>query len=1406
MLNKRILSLLLAIVLVIGLMPTSVFATETEGTTAPAGSIPEILSEAAALLSEGEEAGEESGEPCNICNVADCGVEHKYCEKCEKYDCGKAHVYCEVCQTEDCGQTHEQCDLCDQYDCNGEHEYCTECDKYNCGIDHNATCDLCGKVGCEGHAIPCMICGQTDCGKNHVYCDTCEKHDCGIDHTVTEPSEGTTAPSEPGETTVPAEGEETEPAGPQVGDKIWIKKGSYVYKDAAGNQRHQLLGNYEVKIKAVITDDSGAVVAYEFEFTDLELGEFILLMGGYKYVQANDTTTEEPPAETTNPAEENACDCEYPPESGNLAQHADSCARKTYIKTLFEGKTAEEIYAEWETYDEATQTDILNMLEVYDAEKFEELNSLVNNVEDASGLDIVYVEYEDSTSSGVDVNVTAPEGAFPEGTTISVTDTEVSLARMRVSFDGEIMGVVAVDISFEGEQPSKQVTVTMDIPASKIPSGANKVVVVHMGDVGMEVVGTSYLDTSDAGETISFATTGFSSYAAVFVNSKYNAQKMQSALAGDSRYSISEFSVDLFDYDPVTINNALNGVTSDGNGFHFTGYNITGMGSNNGINNSASTHAKQGILQSTLTNGLPVINHLNGSNAGINTGKVLFSDSEYTSAKTVYDDIPFEFVYDNQTGYYEYKSSANHAQLNDDGTKIELYADTVSTENSYVVTLDLSTANGISDMKSTTASSSSFKGTVYDGTGNQRLDPYVHFTVDDVAASGVGQIYVKAKVPAGVGANKFQLFFVTDKSTGYSEDKSFGNGSYSKEIPYTANGEWIEFVIDTSENANWKDTITGVRVDLFDSNKGSDLSLDKEYSIEIKQISFIKKNYDAYATRGGFYPFSEIQDTYPGNNTKFDLSAWKTLMQSDNVATARASRSIFNPAPSSESLRYAELAYGLVMEFDFYIPVNKQGQDGTPLQYYFNGDDDLWVFVDDQIVLDIGGGHGAITGSVNFTTGAWNVENAVTVTGYNSGADASYAAKSGTISSDLYSPGRHTMKVFYLERGGSVSNCYMKFNLPRTPQGNVTVSKSISEQNNANTSVLEREEFEFQISVQNNGSGEDYQEVTPFANADFILVNADASTSDAKTDANGKFILKHGQEAVFVINENYKVTVSETENNNIAGYDWVSTTVNGTPGSELTQITEENIEKNFDFVNTYDEQEVTITYIPVNPQNCPENGKGTVELTGSPATATSAVTGVSETIGSRVGVPVGSSATETNTVKFVGWYSDPECENLVTEEFEFTPTKPANSDLWVGATYYAKFEFKFGNLTIHKNGISALDHHVESGKNKQETQSTIYTISGTALSGETVNMEVMIVGNGSTTIKNLPVGTYTVTENTDWSWRYEPKTNGHEVTIVGGETTETTFENEREEIYWLSGDSYCENWWNASGNVTRKDS
>ena len=131
--------------------------------------------------------------------------------------------------------------------------------------------------------------------------------------------------------------------------------------------------------------------------------------------------------------------------------------------------------------------------------------------------------------------------------------------------------------------------------------------------------------------------------------------------------------------------------------------------------------------------------------------------------------------------------------------------------------------------------------------------------------------------------------------------------------------------------------------------------------------------------------------------------------------------------------------FGMCTEVQFYLPaapgytteqngttVSNQitGGDGNPRNMIFNfsGDDDVWVFVDDELILDMGGVHGALKGSIDFSTGA--------VT--KSSIHASSSPNVVTNIKDKIGAGAHTLKVYYMERGAGLSNCEISFNiLPR---------------------------------------------------------------------------------------------------------------------------------------------------------------------------------------------------------------------------------------------------------------------------------------------------------------------------------------------------------------------------------------
>lgn len=179
------------------------------------------------------------------------------------------------------------------------------------------------------------------------------------------------------------------------------------------------------------------------------------------------------------------------------------------------------------------------------------------------------------------------------------------------------------------------------------------------------------------------------------------------------------------------------------------------------------------------------------------------------------------------------------------------------------------------------------------------------------------------------------------------------------------------------------------------------------------------------------------------------------------------------------------------------------------------------------------------------------------------------------------------------------------------------------------------------------------------------------------------------------------------------------------------------------------------------------------------------------------GVVKGSTPTAADGFKFVGWYKDEACTRpvnaaWVADSSKLTPGKTKNYGTdeapvmgYEAATYYAKFEYDVADLTITKSGAEDID----------ENQSFIFTVKIWAHYGTEefvlTRFKVAIQGKNSVTIKGIPAGVhYTITEDSNWSWRY----NAREATgVLKPGSNSVTITNSRINNKWLGGDAYCQN-------------
>lgn len=250
---------------------------------------------------------------------------------------------------------------------------------------------------------------------------------------------------------------------------------------------------------------------------------------------------------------------------------------------------------------------------------------------------------------------------------------------------------------------------------------------------------------------------------------------------------------------------------------------------------------------------------------------------------------------------------------------------------------------------------------------------------------------------------------------------------------------------------------------------------------------------DGYRTEGMFFPFT------PASTVMKEDRRGQSLIPNTDDGRDYAG----NAGATQAGLNHY---FGLTMTTRFLQQPNGQVNNGTrDVEYTFTGDDDVWVFIDDVLVGDLGGIHDAATLSINFHTGD------ILINGNDAGTIREKFDEAGKPGTDKnwgedipgtgwWDPSRrsetfadntfHTLKFFYLERGNVASNMHLKTNLVTTPE--TTVEK-----------------------VDQDG--------TPVPGVDFSLYAADENYNvpanaeaicSGTTDRNGTLTLRRGDEII----------------------------------------------------------------------------------------------------------------------------------------------------------------------------------------------------------------------------------------------------------------------------------------------------
>lgn len=206
---------------------------------------------------------------------------------------------------------------------------------------------------------------------------------------------------------------------------------------------------------------------------------------------------------------------------------------------------------------------------------------------------------------------------------------------------------------------------------------------------------------------------------------------------------------------------------------------------------------------------------------------------------------------------------------------------------------------------------------------------------------------------------------------------------------------------------------------------------------------------------------------YLGNDSTTGTTAGYTSAQSCNVNSSSSTGGVstqygffpFNENTTSQSAVRYNYGYGAKLEIPFTLTstgtVKDDYNNEIPIRFYFSGDDDVWVFIDDQLVLDIGGAHAKVSGVLEFDQSG-NKKNTVTsyVSRVKNSKTGNYGAencdennhtpatsitylgtpetyyKNASVAIPNLSTGKHTLTMYYMERGMWESIMAVAFNFP----------------------------------------------------------------------------------------------------------------------------------------------------------------------------------------------------------------------------------------------------------------------------------------------------------------------------------------------------------------------------------------